>query len=56
MSVDTPEEMLDDRDPQGVVQAVELHLGSDEPDWDRIERAGRFLTALARRQRGGSDD
>ena len=53
-------EMLDDRDPVGVAQALELQLGSDEPDWDAIEDAGQFLTALARRRKqqrsGGADD
>lgn len=53
MTAESPEpEMLDDRDPTAVVQAIELQLGDDEPDWERIEDGARYLTALARRKRG----
>jgi hypothetical protein len=55
MTADSPE-MLDDRDPTAVVQALELQLGAEQTDWDRVEDGARFLTAFARRQRGGSDD
>jgi hypothetical protein len=56
MTAESPEPpMLDDRDPIAVVQAVELQLGAENPDWERIEDAGRYLTALARRQRGGGE-
>jgi hypothetical protein len=57
MTAESPETpMLDDRDPTAVVQAVELQLGAEETDWERVEDAGRFLTALARREGGGRDD
>jgi len=57
MTAESPETaMLDDRDPTAVVQAVELHLGAEETDWERVEDAGRFLTALARRNGGASSD
>jgi hypothetical protein len=46
--------LLDEKDPTGVAQAVELHLGEREPDWDAIEDAGLYLVALARRH--GSTD
>lgn len=56
MTAENPEpEMLDAQDPTAVVHAVELQLGADEPDWDRVEDAGRYLTALARRRRDGGE-
>ena len=54
MTQESPQtEMLDDVDPVGLARAVELQLGSDDPDWEAIEDAGQYLTALARRKRGG---
>jgi hypothetical protein len=55
MTAESPE-MVDDRDPAAVARALELQLGAEHTDWDRVEDAGQFLTALARRKRGGSDD
>ena len=57
MTAESPETpMLDDSEPVAVVQAVELQLGADDTNWERVEDAGRFLTALARRKRGDSSD
>jgi hypothetical protein len=55
MTAESPE-MVDDRDPTAVARALELQLGADETDWERVEDAGRFLTALARCKREGSND
>jgi hypothetical protein len=50
--------MLDDEDPTGVAQAIELQLGSDAPDWERIADGAAYLRsfALQKRSRGGDDD
>jgi hypothetical protein len=55
MTAESPE-MLDDRDPEAVVQALELHLGADEPDWSRVADGAAFLQSYALQQRGGTDD
>jgi hypothetical protein len=47
-----PPEMLDDRDPTAVVQALELQLGADEPDWERVADGAQFLRSYALQQRG----